>query len=279
MTYFLEVARLGNIHRAADNLGVSPSAISKAISRLETTLESCLIEKIGRNIKLSDQGQRLAVEGAELIALRKKIIESYSNPSKGIFLKIVGPELPLSKYAAVIISKLKKKYQNIGFRLEHTTNEGAQEQINNYSADLAIFCSQSKLNGKFFIKLDEIEFKLFASKSHPCTKTKDIHTAEDILGEVFITTDSNKLGDRSSTFSVDGWRDDKLKRKNVLYTSSLKCLESIVLNGLALAYLPSYYGESLGLRPLIISDCPYVCKQSIYVARSKYGLNEVWSVI
>ncbi len=279
VTYFLEVARLGSIHRAADGLGVSPSAISKAVSRLEASLEARLIEKVGRNIRLSDQGQRLAVEGAELIALRKKIIESYSHSSKNIFLKIVGPELPLSRYATPLISKIKKKYPNLIFQLEHTSNECAQEQLNNYTADLAIFCSQSKLSGKFYNKIDEVNFKLFASKSHPLARVKEILKAEDILDENFITVDSSRVGEKSSTFSIDGWRDDKLKRKNVLYTSSLKCLESVVLDGLALAYLPSYYGESLELKAINVSNCPYVCKQNIYIGRNKYGLADVWSAI
>ena len=55
---FHAVARLASISKAANELGVTPSAVSQQIHALETTLGSVLLVKNGRRIKLSEAGER-----------------------------------------------------------------------------------------------------------------------------------------------------------------------------------------------------------------------------
>jgi DNA-binding transcriptional LysR family regulator len=130
-----------------------------------------------------------------------------------------------------------------------------------------------------FKKLDDIEFKAFVSKKHLLASRKGSLPIEELLGEKFVTTDPSFFGAKSSNYSVDGWRDDKFRRDETISTNSLKCLESLLMEGLAIAYLPEYYGNSLGLKPINISNCPYTCRQQIYLGRSKYSLESLWSII
>ena len=55
---FHAVARLASISKAANELGVTPSAVSQQIHALETTLGAVLLVKNGRRIKLSEAGER-----------------------------------------------------------------------------------------------------------------------------------------------------------------------------------------------------------------------------
>ena len=63
--------------------------------------------------------------------------------------------------------------------------------------------------------------------------------------------------------SLDGWRDDQFPRKIEHTTSSLKILEQLVVNGDAIAYLPSYFCETIPIELLKVSGCPYTCMQKI----------------
>ncbi|MDP4026300.1 LysR substrate-binding domain-containing protein [Methylobacterium sp. NEAU 140] len=64
---FHAVARAASITRAAEELGVTPSAVSQQIQALETSLGAALIGKAGRNIVLTEAGERyFEMIGAEV---------------------------------------------------------------------------------------------------------------------------------------------------------------------------------------------------------------------
>ncbi|MGY2049062.1 LysR substrate-binding domain-containing protein [Methylobacterium sp. JK268] len=58
ISVFHAVARSGSITRAAEELGVTPSAVSQQIQTLEVGLGTALIGKAGRNIVLTEAGER-----------------------------------------------------------------------------------------------------------------------------------------------------------------------------------------------------------------------------
>lgn len=55
--YFLEVARLGSMGRAAESLGLSQPALSKAMARLERQAGTPLLARTTRGVTLTDAGQ------------------------------------------------------------------------------------------------------------------------------------------------------------------------------------------------------------------------------
>src|SRR5271155_2109038 len=71
LRYFLEVAKVENIHRASEKSRVSPGSLSKAIARLEAELEVKLFSRAGRNIRLTDQGRLLRMRAAQLLQLEE----------------------------------------------------------------------------------------------------------------------------------------------------------------------------------------------------------------
>ncbi|THV23007.1 LysR family transcriptional regulator [Peteryoungia ipomoeae] len=66
LRYFREVAREGNLTRAAERLAVSQSALSTQIRTLEERLGHPLFERIGRHLVLTEAG-RIALEHADAI--------------------------------------------------------------------------------------------------------------------------------------------------------------------------------------------------------------------
>lgn len=66
LRYFLEVAREGNLTRAAESLAVSQSALSTQIQLLEARLGHALFERVGRRLVLTEAG-RIALDHAQAI--------------------------------------------------------------------------------------------------------------------------------------------------------------------------------------------------------------------
>lgn len=66
LRYFLEVAREGNLTRAAENLHVTQSAVSVQLKKLEESLGYELFERRGRGLEITSAG-RIALDYADTI--------------------------------------------------------------------------------------------------------------------------------------------------------------------------------------------------------------------
>lgn len=56
LRYLIEVAERQHVTEAADNLNVAQSAVSYQITKLEEELGVKLLERVGRNIKITQVG-------------------------------------------------------------------------------------------------------------------------------------------------------------------------------------------------------------------------------
>ena len=114
---FREVSRRGTIAAAADNLGYTPSAVSQQLSAAEKSTGVAMLERVGRNVFLTDAGRELVshadivleqleeaqaaierVQGEISGMLRLGFIESVSSPMLGPIiwhLRDTHPELKL----------------------------------------------------------------------------------------------------------------------------------------------------------------------------------------
>ena len=59
LRYFVEVARLEHVGKAAQVLAVSPSVVSSAIKELELEFDCELFERLNKRLKLSAKGELL----------------------------------------------------------------------------------------------------------------------------------------------------------------------------------------------------------------------------
>ena len=67
LTYFLTVAQMQHMTRAAEALHIAQPALTKSVQRLESELGVPLIARKGRGIALTPYGQRLADELQHLL--------------------------------------------------------------------------------------------------------------------------------------------------------------------------------------------------------------------
>ena len=56
---FIRIAEVRNFSKAAEQLGYSQSAVTMQIKQLEKELHAQLFERIGRQVKLTQAGERL----------------------------------------------------------------------------------------------------------------------------------------------------------------------------------------------------------------------------
>ncbi len=285
MKYFLAVAQIENVNRAAEQIHVSPAALSKAIHRLEEELQTPLFFKVGRGIKLTPEGKTLKQKIAHLVQLEEDIrLELMGKEIGSLNVYISSEEILQTSYGVLLIQKIQTLYPQAKMQFLIRSENKALEQVDQGEAHLAIITqeSPSDLHTKVISK---VEFVTCASKQHPLFKKyKPSQTIpiEEILKHNFVAPDSAILGKITKSASIDGWRDDKFPRQIKYKVCGLKLMENLIQSGLALGYLPDYFVKSAGLIPLKISGCPYTCHQTIRLVakdpKSLGWLNRVWDL-
>lgn len=116
----VQVAKEGSFAGASRVLGLSPSAASKAISRLEQDLGVRLFQRTTRRVSLTPEGQRYA-DGAEpllneLEILTAEIIDSRRLPQGR--LRIGAPETFGRRVLAPLMAAFQKQYPKIQINLQ-----------------------------------------------------------------------------------------------------------------------------------------------------------------
>lgn len=273
LKYFLAVAKSQNIHKASEELNVSPGSLSKAISRLEDELTVVLFDREGRNIKLTDQGRLLQKRAAEIIHLEESTRLELSGHLGNINIIISGPEILLSEIGIKIIKKIKEKYEHITVVYKSMNEDEAIQCLDRGECHLALATNYSSFSSEISAKvIDEVKFQTAISRSHPfyknLKKSKEI-SIDKLLEMNFIGPDNLIFGQVDNKQSFDGWRDDKFKRKIIFKTSSLKIIENHVLSGMAIAYLPNYLFKNPELEILNVIGCNFSCTQKIYLMAKK----------
>jgi DNA-binding transcriptional LysR family regulator len=97
---FLAVRRAGSISAAARELGVTPSQVSKAIARLESTLRLQLLSRGPRNAGLTDAGLRV-LPHVEAVVARLQLV-GRANDASPDELAIAAPSYLLAAFLPAI---------------------------------------------------------------------------------------------------------------------------------------------------------------------------------
>jgi DNA-binding transcriptional LysR family regulator len=83
VTVLLAVVEAGTIARAAEALGLSPSGVSRALSRFEQSVGARLLARTTRSLSLTDEGRRFYEQvGPHLAGIQEAAIEAAGSASK-----------------------------------------------------------------------------------------------------------------------------------------------------------------------------------------------------
>jgi len=265
LRYFLAVAQNENVHRASEDLNVSPGSLSKAISRLEDELGISLFYKQGRNIRLTPEGLALKKRAALIVQLEEDAKIELGG-QKGTLNVVISAEEILHTHFGINLSEnIQKVYAHSRFQFLTRSEAKVRQQIEDGEVHFGILTGEVP-QGLKAKTLAKVEFKTCASRKHPLfekfSQTSKI-PVEEVLKYSFVSPEFAMLGKISNSASLDGWRDDKFPRQIRYRASGLKIMDKLLQRGHTLAYLPDYYVKELDLVHLNVTGCPYRCHQSV----------------
>ncbi|HUD35054.1 MAG TPA: LysR family transcriptional regulator [Variovorax sp.] len=107
---FIAVCRYGTFAAAGECIGLTQSAVSSQIKRLEDSLGFALFDRTGRSAVLNAAGQTTLQRAEAICALYAKLGDVPDDPSDGVLLRIGAIASVQSTLLARALQKLRKRF-------------------------------------------------------------------------------------------------------------------------------------------------------------------------
>ena len=135
---FVAVAERQHLTRGAAALHLSPSAVSTAIRALEDRYGARLFNRVGRQIELTDTGQRFLPEAraalAAAAAAELSLAESTSLTAGS--LRLQASQTVAAYWLPLVLMRFRAQYPGVALSLEIGNTESVARQVREGGADL-----------------------------------------------------------------------------------------------------------------------------------------------
>ncbi|HYD80926.1 MAG TPA: LysR family transcriptional regulator [Paucimonas sp.] len=270
---FVTATRHPSLHAAAGELNMTPSALSKAIRRLEDALRAPLFDRAGKTLQLNATGQRLRERAIALLHLAEQTKAEVEGAGFRVHCRVAAPALLQWKYGPALATALTSKYADSSLVLKPAFEDEALAALLRGEVDFAIVTEEPLRNadasGLEARRLGQIEMRLAAGRSHPLarkTRSGNVRcSSKRVLEYDFACPSRSPFCGVPRGMRSDGWRNDELPRRIRYWVDDLQVLLSIVQSGRALAYLPEFALRDAGLVRIEVGDCPFRCTESAWL--------------
>ena len=240
---FITVAQRGNFARAADDLHLSPSALTVQIRQLEEWLGVALLERSPRHVALTAAG-REALPAMEKLLLDLSNIVSASQGlaavRRGVVTVAALPSLCAGALAECL-AQFAQSHPGIEVRLRDLVAERINERVRDADVDFGIGVCSRLGHGLAFSPLLRDRLCLFVRADHPLAEGALTLAALDDQPMILTGRDSSVRAQIEQVFSERG-----LRLRAVMEANYMSTVLALVRNGLGITLLPESADDGEG---------------------------------
>lgn len=217
LRYFLEIAREGNMTKAAEYLHVSQPTLSKQMKELEAELGKKLFRRGSSSVHLTNEGMLLRKRAEDILDMVDKTTEEFRSLDviTGGEIKIGCAESHQIKYLARSIYNLKKKYPLLRYHLSSGNTEQVAERLDKGLIDFAVIVEPPDLSRYNYLEVPETNrWGVVMLADDPLAQKEKIRV-EDLLGLELMTSQQAMLVD------IPRWCGEKADMLNLSGTINL----------------------------------------------------------
>lgn len=233
---FSTVAKTRNFTRAAGLLDYAQSSITAQVRSLEEELGTKLFERLGRQIAITKDGERLLVYAEQILKLstEAKEVVSISAVPRGT-ISIGAPESLCVYRLAALLQEYRKRYSDVEIILKLGSCEDLLHWLKTNAIDVAFLLDRGVISSDLVTEtlLNE-PMVVLAGDDHPLIKKAHI-TPQDIHGESLILTESG-CSYRDAFESILAGAG--VRPGSVLEFGSVEAIKKCVISGLGITLLP-----------------------------------------
>lgn len=193
LLYFSVLAQTEHYTTAAARLGISQPALSSAIHNLENDLGGVkLFEKVGRNIRLTDEGRYYQENVDEAIQQlhRASMVLRDSKTQAPVVIRMGVVSGTVDGFLAREIVKYTRANKRIRFNLVESSSETLMDMVRQEKLDMAIIDSTNRDRSLHFRKLLERDYFAALPAAHPLAD-RDSIDPRDVVQEPQVVFNYN----------------------------------------------------------------------------------------
>ena len=193
LLYFSVLAQTEHYTTAAARLGISQPALSSAIHNLENALGGVkLFEKVGRNIRLTDEGRFYQQTVDEAIAKLHgaSMLLRDSKTQAPVVIRMGVVSGTLDGLLAREIVQYTRRNSRIRFHLTESSSENLMDLVRQDKLDMAIVDSSDRDRSLHFRKLYQRDFFVAMPCTHPLANRMSI-TPQEVVAEPQVVFNYN----------------------------------------------------------------------------------------
>lgn len=233
---FLAVARLLSFNKAADRLNYAQSSISAQIHALEEELGVQLFDRLGRQVALTDPGERLIEYSEKILHLADEAradIGSDGEPAGSLTIRI--PESLGVHRLPAVIKEFRRRFPRVRLNLTTCAHESLRNDLHKGLIDAAFLFAESVVGAD--LEVETLGFESIvpvASPDHALAR-KEAVTTRDLEKEPILLSQVDCSYRRLFEQVLD---EQNVAPENTITFQSVETLKRCVMEGVGITILP-----------------------------------------
>ncbi len=228
LRYFLVLSETEHLGKAAELLGISPPALSKAVQVLEDELKLKLTMPDGRGLKITPEGRRIVERAAPHVKGLLDLPHTLQEPEH-TSLRIGTFEVFSTYFMGTVMKKYMLDedvtlFENVPGEMERALAEG--------KIDVGVTYIPIPYPGIEYLQVSEIKMGIFGRP--PWTET------EDFMSIPFVVPIFPVEGSPTKVRGLDGWPEGQVDRNTRFRVTLMESALEICRQGLGVGYFPEF---------------------------------------
>ena len=241
MKTFLKVSDLQSFTKAAEEVGYSQSTVTVQIKQLEEELGVLLFERIGKNVKLTEQGRVFRSQAREIVHAVEQLRSTMGETEqiRGS-LRVGTVDSLCTKRMPYILQEFRKHCPLVETVVRTGSNETLYDMVQKNEVDLIYFLDRRQFRDDWVKVMEQEEPAHFvAASGHPLTNEGFV-TLTELLAEPLLLTERGMSYRRSLEIAVAM---EELELRPVLELANTDVLVNLVIHNAGVAYFPDFITE------------------------------------
>lgn len=228
MLYFRETAKAGSLRRAAEQLGVAPSAISRQIAKLEGELQTALLDRRANRTTLTPAG--------ELVLAHADQAQQNSEALRGGTVRVGSIEGMVSHFPANNLARFQKRHPQVKLQASVVGSRAVLEALQEGRIDIALAFNLPERHA----------FREHARLEQPlCAIVAPTHALARRRSVSFRELEGHRVALPDRSFQIRHLVDriaskTQVSLELVIETSTLDMAKGVVRNSDLITFLPRY---------------------------------------
>ena len=189
---FIRVVQFQSFTKAAQSLGYSQSAVTIQIKNLEHELGTHLLDRIGRQVSLTPQGERFLDYAYNIVnEMNRARMELNENKELTGSLRIGTVESLCFSELPPVLAEMHGRYPDVALQIKATSPEDALEMMDHNEIDLAYILDEPHYNNNWVKAMEAEEDIVFVcSPRFEITRQVEVRVTQ-LLKYPFLLTEKD----------------------------------------------------------------------------------------